>query len=224
MNYHVLTLFPEMIINGLNHSIIKRALDNNLITINCINIRNYSINKHKKVDDYPYGGGTGLILSPQPIYDAFKSIKGLDKNTTVCYLTPKGRPFTQKIAKEYSKQKNIVLLCGHYEGIDQRIIDKIVTDEVSLGDYILTGGELGAMVIIDATSRLIENVIGKKEAIQNESFENNLLEYPQYTRPKTFLGVDVPEVLLSGHHKNIEKFKIEQSLSITKKQRPDLIK
>ena len=222
LNFYVLTLFPEMIIPGLNHSIIKRAIDNNIITINCINIRDFSTNKHKKVDDYPYGGGCGLVMQPQPIYDAYKSIAGINKNTTICYLTPKGRPFTQMIAKQYAKQKDIVFLCGHYEGIDQRVIDEIVTDEVSIGDYILTGGELAAMVIIDATARLVPNVL-KKEATQNESFENGLLEYPQYTRPPLFLGKQVPLVLLSGNHKQIEQYRHEQSVELTKKRRPDLV-
>lgn len=220
MNFHILTLFPEMIQGGVNHSIVKRANDNNLININCINIRNFSGNKHGKVDDYPYGGGTGLVMTPQPIYDAYRSLE-VDQNTRVCYMSPKGRCFDQAFAKELAKEKELVILCGHYEGIDQRIIDTIVTDEISIGDYVLTGGELAACVIIDATTRLLPGVL-KKEATTNESFENNLLEYPQYTRPPSFLGLNVPEVLLNGHHKHIDDFRLQKSIEITKKNRPDL--
>jgi tRNA (guanine37-N1)-methyltransferase len=223
MDFHVLTLFPDMIIDGLNHSIIKRAIDTNLISLNCINIRDYAGNKHNKVDDYGYGGGTGLIRRPQPIYDAFMSIQNLPKDATVCHLSPRGRKFTQQVAKEYATKQAVVFVCGHYEGIDQRVIDKIATDEVSIGDYVLTGGELAAMVMIDATARLVKGVIPKEEATQNESFENNLLEYPQYTRPEVFMGMEVPKVLLSGHHKNIEAFRQEKSLEITKSRRPDLL-
>lgn len=223
MKFHILTLFPEMVVNGLNHSIIKRAINNNIITINCINIRDYANNKHNKVDDYPYGGGTGLIIRPQPVYDAFKSINSSSKNVIVCHLSPKGRKFCQKIAKTYATQNEIVLICGHYEGIDQRVIDEIATDEVSIGDYVLTGGELAAMVVVDATARLVKGVIQKEEATKDESFENNLLEYPQYTRPEVFMGREVPQVLLSGHHNNIKEYKINKSLEITKLKRPDLL-
>lgn len=222
MNFHVLTLFPEMIIGGVNHSIVKRANDQNLININCINIRDFSGNKHGKVDDYPYGGGTGLVMTPQPIYNAYMSLN-LHKNTRVCYMSPKGRRFDQNFAKELSRENELVILCGHYEGVDQRIIDTIVTDEISIGDYILTGGELAACVIIDAITRILPGVL-KKDATTNESFENNLLEYPQYTRPASFLGLDVPEVLLNGHHKNIDDFRLQKSIEITKIIRPDLIK
>ncbi|MCL2610348.1 MAG: tRNA (guanosine(37)-N1)-methyltransferase TrmD [Defluviitaleaceae bacterium] len=221
MKFHVLTLFPEMVLNGINHSIIARAITNDLIEINTVNIRDFSGNKHNKVDDYPYGGGTGLVMTPAPIYNAYKSLN-VKKSARVIYLTPKGETFTQKKAKQFAKEEEIVLLCGHYEGIDQRIIDEIVTDEISIGDYILTGGELAAMVVIDATARLIENVI-KEEATLNESFENNLLEYPQYTRPAVFLGREVPEVLLGGNHALIDKFRLEQSIKLTKKRRPDLM-
>ena len=223
LTFHVLTLFPQMVVQGLNHSIIKRALDNNTITINCINIRDFSGNKHNKVDDYPYGGGTGLVMRPQPVYDAYKSIRDIDEKTIVCHLTPKGIPFNQSIAKNYAVQKSIVLLCGHYEGVDQRVIDEIATEEVSIGDYVLTGGELAAMVVIDATARLVPNVLRKKEAIENESFENGLLEYPQYTRPPVFLNREVPKVLLGGNHKEIEEYRYAQSLEITKELRPDLL-
>ena len=223
MDFHVLTLFPEMVLDGLNHSIIKRAITNNLININCINIRDYSGNKHNKVDDYPYGGGIGLVMTPQPIYNAYMSIKDkLHEDTPVIYLSPKGKTFSQEKAKELSLKKSVILLCGHYEGIDQRIIDEIVTEEISIGDYILTGGELGAMVVIDAAARLVTGVL-TEEATTNESFNNNLLEYPHYTRPYEFMGRKVPDVLVGGHHANIEKFRLEKSLEITKDRRPDLL-
>ncbi|MCL1936065.1 MAG: tRNA (guanosine(37)-N1)-methyltransferase TrmD [Defluviitaleaceae bacterium] len=221
LKFHVLTLFPEMIYSGLNHSIIKRAIEKNLIYLNVVNIRDFSKNKHKKVDDYPYGGGTGLVIQAPPVYDAYKSLN-INKNIRVCYLSPKGRIFNQNIAKEYSKEQEIVFICGHYEGIDQRVIDKIVTDELSIGDFILTGGELGAMIVIDSVTRLLPNVLSKENAIKNESFENNLLEHSQYTRPYDFLGMKVPDVLLNGNHKEIEKYRKNESIKITLEKRPDL--
>lgn len=224
MNYHVLTLFPEMINDGLNHSIIKRAMQNNIINVNAINIRDFATNKHKRVDDYPYGGGAGMVMQPQPIYDAYKSIEGLPLGTKVIYMSPKGVVFNQKIAEELSKEENLVILCGHYEGVDQRVIDEIVTMEISIGDYILTGGEVSAIVIIDAISRLVPSVLGKEESFINESFSNGLLEHPQYTRPSVYHDMEVPEVLLSGHHENIKKWQHEKSLEITKKNRPDLLR
>lgn len=225
MNFHILTLFPEMIETGLNHSVIKRALESNIINLNTVNIRDFSKNKHKKVDDYCYGGGAGMILQPQPVYDAFLSIKNKveNPNLKVIYLSPQGKVFNQKMAFELSKEKDIVFLCGHYEGIDQRVLDKIVTDEVSIGDFILTGGELATMVIIDSVSRLIPNVLGNEDSFMDESFSNNLLEHPQYTRPFEFENMKVPEVLLSGHHKNIQIWKKRQSLINTAKKRPDLL-
>lgn len=224
MNFIVLTLFPEMIMDGLNHSMIKRGMDEGIISINPINIRDYSGNKHNRVDDYPYGGGAGMLLRPQPVYMAYNSINAdVRKNARVIYLSPQGKPFNQAKAEELSKEENIVFLCGHYEGIDQRVIDEIVTEEISLGDYILTGGELATMVIIDAVSRLVTGVLGKEESFLDESFSDNKLEYPQYTRPPEFLGKKVPDVLLSGHHENIRKWREEQSLAITKSKRPDLL-
>ena len=223
MNFYILTLFPEMITQGLNHSIIKRALANKLITLNCINIRDFADNKHKKTDDYPYGGGVGLVMQPWPVYNAFKSIeKFLPPGCPVIYLSPRGSVFKQEKAFALAKEKTLVLLCGHYEGIDQRVIDEIVTEEISIGDYILTGGELAAMVIIDATARLADQVISKKEATLEESFNNNLLEHNHYTRPAIFLDKKVPDVLLSGHHKKIADFRKAQAIEITKKRRPDL--
>ena len=221
VNFHVLTLFPEIIYGGLNHSILKRAISKNIININCVNIRDFSRNKNKRVDDYPYGGGCGMLMQAQPIYDAYKSI---NKNCRVIYLTPQGKIFNQKIAYQLSKENDIILLCGHYEGIDQRIIDEIVTDEISIGDYILTGGEIPAMILIDSISRLIPNVLGKAESFCHESFENNLLEYPQYTRPENFNGHIVPKILLSGNHNKIQKWRQAQSLINTFIKRPDLLK
>ncbi len=224
MNFYVLTLFPEMIEAGLNHSIISRAVENKLISLNAIDIRDYTPSKHKKVDDYPYGGGAGLVMQAEPIYNAFMSIKDqIGENTKVVYMSPKGKVFNQKIASELSKEKDLVILCGHYEGVDQRIIDEIVTDEISIGDYILTGGELSAMVVIDSVSRLLPEVLGKAESFMDESFSNGLLEYPQYTRPQNFMGREVPEVLLSGNHGKINEWRFQQSLAITKERRPDIL-
>lgn len=224
MKFYILTLFPEMIMDGLNHSIIKRACDDRTICIEAIDIRDFSNNKHRHVDDYPYGGGAGMVMQPQPIYDAYMSIKPkLSENCPVVYMTPQGKTFNQEKAQSLSKLEDIVILCGHYEGVDERVIEEIVTDEISIGDFVLTGGELAAMTIIDAVARLIPGVLNKEESFQEESFSNNLLEYPQYTRPAEFMNRKVPDILLSGHHKNIEKWRKEQSLERTKKKRPDLL-
>ena len=223
MRFDVLTLFPEMF-TPVKESILGRALDNNLIELNLINFREFSTDKSKHVDDTPYGGGAGMVIKPEPVYDAYKSIvEGLENKPKVIYLSPKGRVFNQQIARELAKEEHLILLCGHYEGIDQRVIDEIVDEEISIGDYVLTGGELPAMVLIDAISRNVEGVI-KEESVEDESFSEGLLEYPQYTRPEVFMGRRVPEVLLSGHHANIANWRREQSLEITKKKRPDLIK
>ncbi|KAI4453046.1 trna (guanine-n(1)-)-methyltransferase [Holotrichia oblita] len=214
----------EMIKNGLGHSMIKRACDRNLIHIECVNIRDFSGNKHLQVDDYPYGGGAGMVMQPQPIYDAYVSIKDrMEPGHKVIYMSPQGKVFNQILAEELSREKDVVLLCGHYEGIDQRIIEEIVTDEISLGDFVLTGGELVAMTIIDSVSRLIPEVLNKEESHINESFSGGLLEYPQYTRPPEFMGRKVPPVLLSGNHGEIAKWRQEQSYYVTKMRRPDLI-
>lgn len=224
MKFYILTLFPEMIMDGLNHSIIKRACDDRTICIEAIDIRDFSNNKHRHVDDYPYGGGAGMVMQPQPIYDAYMSIKPkLSENCPVVYMTPQGKTFNQEKAQSLSKLEDIVILCGHYEGVDERVIEEIVTDEISIGDFVLTGGELAAMTIIDAVARLIPGVLNKEESFQEESFSNNLLEYPQYTRPAEFMNRKVPDILLSGHHKNIEKWRKEQSLERTKRKRPDLL-
>ena len=219
MQFDVLTLFPEMF-EPLNKSIIGRAKEKGLININLINIRDFSKNKHKKVDDTPYGGGAGMVMMPDVVYDAYKSLDS--KDTKVIYMSPQGQKLNQKKVVELSKEKHIILLCGHYEGIDQRVIDEIVDEEISIGDYVLTGGELPAMIVIDSVSRYIEGVL-KDDSTKEESFSEGLLEYPQYTRPEVFNGKQVPEVLLSGHHENIDKWRREQSLINTKKKRPDLL-
>lgn len=220
MKFDVLTLFPESF-EPIKQSILGRALEKNLISLNLINIRDFSIDKHKKVDDTPYGGGAGMVIKPDVVYDAYKSIK--DKNAKVIYLSPQGNVLNQKKVESLSKEEHLILLCGHYEGIDQRVIDEIVDEEISIGDYVLTGGEIPAMVLIDSVSRYVEGVL-TKESIKEESFSNNLLEYPQYTRPEVFLDKKVPEVLLSGHHENIRKWREEQSLKNTYQKRPDLLK
>ena len=221
--FFVLTLFPEMIQQTLSHSIMGRAQKEGHISVEAINIRDYTLNKQKHVDDYPYGGGAGMVMQAQPIYDAYQSIAEKAKGARGVYMTPQGRPFTQRIAEELSQEENLVFLCGHYEGIDERIIEEIVTDEISLGDFVLTGGELAAITIIDAVSRLVPGVLGKEDSFANESFSDGLLEYPQYTRPPVFHGKEVPEILLSGHHANIAKWRREQSLIRTVKKRPDLL-
>ena len=219
MQFDVLTLFPEMFI-PLQKSILERAQKNGNININLINIRDFSKDKHKKVDDTPYGGGAGMVIRPDVVYDAYNSIENR-KNAKVIFLSPQGKTLNQQKVEELSNQEHLILLCGHYEGIDQRVLDKIVDEEISIGDYVLTGGELPSMVLIDAVSRYVDGVLNK-ESIKEESFSNNLLEYPQYTRPETFLDEKVPEVLISGHHENIRKWREEQSKIITNKKRPDL--
>ena len=209
--------------DGLNTSIIGRAIEAGLLEINAVNIRDYSTNKHMKVDDYPYGGGAGLVMQPEPVYRAYEDLtKDMKKKPRVVYLTPQGTTFHQEMAKEFAKEEELVFLCGHYEGIDERVLEEIVTDYVSIGDYVLTGGELPAMVMIDSISRLVPGVLHNDDSAGDESFENGLLEYPQYTRPPVFLDKEVPEVLLSGHHENIHKWRHEQSVKRTKERRPDL--
>ena len=212
-----------MVMDGLNTSIIGRAIEAGLLEINAVNIRDYSTNKHMKVDDYPYGGGAGLVMQPEPVYRAYEDLtKDMKKKPRVVYLTPQGTTFHQEMAKEFAKEEELVFLCGHYEGIDERVLEEIVTDYVSIGDYVLTGGELPAMVMIDSISRLVPGVLHNDDSAGDESFENGLLEYPQYTRPPVFLDKEVPEVLLSGHHENIRKWRHEQSVKRTKERRPDL--
>ena len=220
MKFNVLTLFPEMFL-ALDESIIGRGKEKGLIDINLINIRDFSKNKHKKVDDTPYGGGAGMVMEPTVVYDAYCSVK--EPNAKVIYMSPQGKTLNQQMVQDLAKEENIILLCGHYEGIDQRVIDEIVDEEISIGDYVLTGGELPAMVLIDSVSRYVEGVL-KEDSIQEESFTNGLLEYPQYTRPEIFLGKRVPEVLLSGHHENIKEWRRNQSIINTYLKRPDLLK
>ena len=219
MKFDVLTLFPEMF-EPVKQSILGRAEENKLIEVNLINIRDFSENKHKKVDDTPYGGGAGMVMQADVIYNAYKSIK--KTNAKVIYMSPQGQVLNQKKVEGLSKEEHLIILCGHYEGIDERALENIVTDFVSIGDYVLTGGELPAMVVIDTVSRLVPGVLNNEESAEKESFSDGLLEYPQYTRPADYNGKAVPEVLLSGHHANIEKWRHEKSLERTKKYRPDL--
>ena len=224
MNFHVLTLFPEMIEQGMHTSIIGRAIAGGYLSIDAINIRDYAFNKHHKVDDYPYGGGAGMLMQAEPVYLAYESVqKKLGYRPRVVYLTPQGEVFHQTMAKELAKEKDLVFLCGHYEGIDERVLDEIVTDYVSIGDYVLTGGELPAMIMIDAISRLVPGVLHNDVSAEFESFQDNLLEYPQYSRPEVWHDRKVPEILMSGHHANIEKWRREQSVIRTAKNRPDLL-
>lgn len=219
MKFDVLTLFPEMF-EPVKQSILGKAIEKELINLNLVNIRDFSKDKHKKVDNTPYGGGAGMIIMPDVVYDAYSSLK--TKNAKVIYMSPQGKTLTQKEVEELSKEEHLIILCGHYEGIDQRVIDEIVDEEISIGDYVLTGGEIPAMVLIDSVSRYVEGVL-KKDSIKEESFSNGLLEYPQYTRPEIFLGEKVPEILLSGHHEKIDAWRKEKSIEITKQKRPDLI-
>ena len=225
MNFHILTLFPDMVMQGLSTSIIGRAKDRGLLSIEAVNIRDYTLERHKKVDDYPYGGGAGMLMQAQPVYDAWKSVVDrIGYKPRTVYLTPQGPTFTQPMAKDLAQEKDLILLCGHYEGIDERVLEEIVTDYVSIGDYVLTGGELPAMVMVDAISRMVPGVLTNDESSSTESFEGNLLEYPQYSRPEEWRGKKVPPILLSGHHANIEKWRREQSILRTMERRPDLLK
>ena len=225
MNFHILTLFPEMIEQGMHTSIIGRAIAGGYLSINAVNIRDYAFNKHQKVDDYPYGGGAGMLMQAEPVYLSYEAIKEkIGYRPRVVYLTPQGKVFHQEMAKELAQERDLVFLCGHYEGIDERVLDEIVTDYVSIGDYVLTGGELPAMVMMDSISRMVPGVLSNQESGETESFAGNLLEYPQYSRPAAWHGQKVPPVLLSGHHANIEAWRREQSVMRTAKRRPDLLK
>lgn len=224
MKFHVLTLFPEMIEQGLNTSITGRAITRGLISLNAVNIRDFADNKHSKVDDYPYGGGAGMVVQAEPVYQAYQSLEAqAGKKLRTIYLTPQGQTFHQEMAKEFAKEEELVFLCGHYEGIDERVLEEIVTDFVSIGDYVLTGGELPAMVMIDTISRLVDGVLNNGDSAEYESFQDHLLEYPQYSRPEEWRGKKVPPVLMSGHHANVEKWRREQSVLRTAKWRPDLL-
>ena len=230
MNFHIMTLFPEMIDAWTDGSIIGRAKKNGLISVDTVNIRDHTENKHQRVDDYPYGGGAGMVMQAQPVFDCWKAVRaaiderGGDSSKVRCiYMSPQGRTFTQDLAEELSREKDLMILCGHYEGIDERALELIGAEEVSIGDYVLTGGELPALVMIDCIARLIPGVLGGDESALIESFHDNLLEYPQYTRPEVYEGLRVPEILLSGHHANVEKWRREQSIERTLRRRPDLL-
>ncbi|MGN0347677.1 MAG: tRNA (guanosine(37)-N1)-methyltransferase TrmD [Lachnospiraceae bacterium] len=228
MNFYVMTLFPEMIDQAMNTSIMKRAMENQYITLSTYNIRDYTEDKHKRVDDYTYGGGAGMLMQAQPVYDCFRAVMADITNynpeakVRVIYVTPQGSVFSQPLAASLSQETDLVFLCGHYEGIDERVLEEIVSDYISIGDYVLTGGELPALVMMDAIARLVPGVLGKEESFQTESFSEGLLEYPQYTRPEVWRGKKVPDILMSGHHANIEKWRLEQSIQRTKERRPDL--
>ncbi|MCI6060289.1 MAG: tRNA (guanosine(37)-N1)-methyltransferase TrmD [Dorea sp.] len=236
MNFYIMTLFPEMVMDGLNTSIIGRAVNKGLLSIEAINIRDYAFNKHNSVDDYPYGGGAGMLMQAEPVYQCYKALSekiaehAQEKNEEetvkkprVIYLSPQGKTFNQSMAEEFAKEEDLVFLCGHYEGIDERVLEEIVTDYVSIGDYVLTGGELPAMIMVDCISRLVPGVLHNDVSAEFESFQDNLLEYPQYSRPEVWHEKRVPEVLMSGHHANIEKWRREQSVIRTAKNRPDLL-
>lgn len=228
MNFHILTLFPEMVESVFCTSILGRAVSAGIISVNAVNIRDYACNRHHKVDDYTYGGGAGMLMQAEPVYLAVESVQekirqnGSGQPPRVIYVTPQGAAFTQNMAQDFAGEKDLIFLCGHYEGIDERVLEEVVTDYVSIGDYVLTGGELPAMVMADAVARLVPGVLNNDASAEFESFQNGLLEYPQYSRPEIWHGKRVPEVLLSGHHKNIEKWRFEQSLERTRQRRPDL--
>lgn len=233
-NFHILTLFPDMVLQGLKESIIGRGVQNGYISIEALNIRDYTLDKHKKVDDYTYGGGAGMLMQAQPIYDAYleverrimerkvKESRPDKRRNRVIYTTPQGRLFEQKMARDFAEEEDIIILCGHYEGIDERVLETIVTDYVSIGDYVLTGGELPAMVLVDAIARMVPGVLSNQESGETESFANYLLEYPQYTRPEIWNGKEVPSVLLSGDHAKVEAWRLAQAEQRTKERRPDL--
>ena len=224
MNFHVLTLFPEMIMNGLETSILGRAAAQGIVSFEAVNIRDYTLERHGKVDDYPYGGGAGMVMQAEPIYRAYAAlVEKIGKKPRVIYMTPQGQTFNQCIAEDLAKEEDLVFLCGHYEGVDERVLEMIATDYLSAGDYVLTGGELPAMMMIDCISRLVPGVLNNNVSAEFETFHDNLLEYPQSTRPEVFMGKKVPDILLSGHHANVEKWRREQSIIRTLKTRPELL-
>ena len=224
MDFYILTLFPDMVMNGIHSSITGRAMDRGILNIEAVDIRDYTLDRNRRVDDYTYGGGAGMLMEAQPVYDAYTDVlKRSGKTPRVVFTTPKGKVFDQKMAEEFAAEDAVIFLCGHYEGVDERVLDEIVTDRVSIGDYVLTGGELPAMVMIDAVSRLVPGVLHNDVSAEFESFQDNLLEYPQYSRPEVWHDRKVPEILMSGHHANIEKWRREQSVIRTAKNRPDLL-
>ena len=225
MDFYILTLFPDMVMGGLNSSITGRAISKGLINAKAIDIRDYTLDRDRRVDDYPYGGGAGMLMEAQPVYDAYQAVLGMTGNSRkprVVYMTPKGKTFDQKMAEEFAHEESLIFLCGHYEGIDERVVDEIVTDRVSIGDYVLTGGELPAMVMIDSISRLVKGVLHNDDSAGTETFQDDLLEYPQYTRPEEWHGKKVPEILMSGDHSKVDKWRLKESVDITQKLRPDL--
>ena len=224
MQFYIMTLFPEMVMQGLSTSIIGRAVNKGLLSIEAVNIRDYAFNKHNSVDDYPYGGGAGMLMQAEPVYQCYRALEEkMNKKPRVVYLSPQGKTFNQTMAEEFAQEEELVFLCGHYEGIDERVLEEIVTDYVSIGDYVLTGGELPAMIMVDAISRLVPGVLHNDVSAEFESFQDNLLEYPQYSRPEMWHDKKVPEVLMSGHHANIEKWRREQSVIRTARNSPDLL-
>jgi tRNA (guanine37-N1)-methyltransferase len=226
MRFDVMTLFPDMVRGVLSESIIGRAQSGGLIEVFCHNIRDFTLDKHRKTDDTPYGGGVGMVMTCQPIYDCYANLKKEipeENRTRVIYMSPKGRIFNHEIAKELSEYDNLIFLCGHYEGVDQRVLDEIVDEEISIGDYVVTGGEIPACIVIDAVSRLIDGVLASSECYEGESVASGILEYPQYTKPREFRGREVPEILLSGDHKKIDRWRLEEAVKITRERRPDLL-
>lgn len=225
MRFVVLTLFPDMIQQAVRHSVLGRAIEKGIISVEAVDIRDYAHNKHNTVDDYPFGGGAGMVMQPGPVFEAYQDVteRMVKPGAPVIFMSPAGRRLDQKVVRELAENEDIILLCGHYEGIDQRVLDEIVTDEISIGDYVLTGGELAALVVMDSVSRMVDGVLGNEESAQEESFSGMWLEYPQYTRPRVFHGQEVPEVLLSGHHANIEKWRLEKAIETTLAKRPDMI-
>ena len=224
MQFYIMTLFPEMVMQGLSTSIIGRAVNKGLLSIEAVNIRDYAFNKHSSVDDYPYGGGAGMLMQAEPVYQCYRALEEkMNKKPRVVYLSPQGKTFNQTMAEEFAQEEELVFLCGHYEGIDERVLEEIVTDYVSIGDFVLTGGELPAIIMVDAISRLVPGVLHNDVSAEFESFQDNLLEYPQYSRPEMWHDKKVPEVLMSGHHANIEKWRREQSVIRTARNRPDLL-
>ncbi|MGM8211776.1 tRNA (guanosine(37)-N1)-methyltransferase TrmD [Virgibacillus sp. W0430] len=224
MHVDILTLFPEMFSQPLNTSILKRAQDNDVFSYDLINFRDFTTNKHHKVDDYPYGGGAGMVLTPQPIFDAVEAVKDRRKSKPrIILMCPQGRPYTQRDAEQFKEEDHLIFICGHYEGYDERIREHLVTDEISIGDYVLTGGELGAMVVIDSVVRLLPAALGNQASAQSDSFSTGLLEHPHYTRPANFRGMEVPEVLLSGNHEKIKEWRMKESLKRTLERRQELI-
>lgn len=224
MNFHILTLFPEFFESPLKSSVIGKAIEKKIVNVELHNFRDFATDKHNTADDYPFGGGAGMILKPEPIFNCFENlVKNIKSNFHTVFFTPTGKTLNQKKVHELKKKENLIILCGHYKGVDQRVIDELIDEEISLGDFILTGGEIPALTLIDSVTRLIPGVLGNIDSANTDSFENGLLDYPHYTRPANFRGIEVPEILLSGHHENIKNWRLQKSIEITKKNRPDIL-